>query len=336
MALITDYINTLIPVTWKRQPSGWVSGNCPMCVVNGESRPDTKSRGGFRFEDEKFQYHCFNCNYATGWSPGKRLSYRLKKLMTQLGADESDVQRLQLELMREDEMAALLTKKQKREAPVIINWPELELPQGAMSLCDYNEPDGNFIEAATYLSDRGFDINDTRFMYTTSRTPARMHSRFIIPFIHKQKSVGYTARWIGNPPDKMPKYFNQQPPKNFVYGLDRQVGKKTIIVTEGILDAIVTDGVAIGSNNINVEQANIIDSLNAKIVLLPDADKAGANAVHTALEYGWNVAFPEWDNCKDATDAQVKYGRLFTISSILDSTETNPTKIKVLTKAYCK
>ena len=107
MALILDYVKTLVPSNWKSNPSGWVSGNCPMCIVNGESRPDTKSRGGFHFEQEKFQYNCFNCGYTTGWSPGKKLSFRLRKLMMQFGADESDVQRLQLELMREDELAAI-------------------------------------------------------------------------------------------------------------------------------------------------------------------------------------------------------------------------------------
>lgn len=336
MALILDYVKTLIPTNWNRNPSGWTSGNCPMCIHNGESRPDTKGRGGFRFEEDKFQFNCFNCGYSTGWSPGKKLSYRLKKLLVQFGADESDVQRMQLELMREDELTALLYKQKRREQPVVIDWPEVQLPEGAMPFMGHKEVDKSWIAAAEYISERGFNIEDNRFLYTTSSSPARMHKRFILPFYYNEKVVGYTARWVGNPPDGMPKYYNQQPKKDFVYGLDRQKDKKIVIVTEGILDAIVTDGVAIGSNNINEEQANIIDSLNAKIILLPDADEAGLRAVNTAIERGWGVSFPEWDKCKDAADAQLKYGRLFTVSSILDSVETNTTKIKFISKGYCK
>jgi hypothetical protein len=257
--------------------------------------------------------------------------------MMQLGADESDVQRLQLELMQEDDMASVLLKQKRRDEPVIIDWPEMELPPETQLFSDYDTPEENFVEAAQYLHTRGYNPSDDRFMYSTSKQPARMNKRIIIPFYYQNKVVGYTGRWIGNPPDGMPKYYNKQPPKNFVYGLDRQTpDKKIVIVTEGILDAIVTDGVAIGSNNINDDQANIIDKLNKNVILIPDADKAGLKAITTALERGWSVSFPEWDGCKDAGDAQIKYGRLFTVRSIIDSAINNPTKIQVMAKRYCK
>ena len=309
-----------------------------MCMLNGQSRPDTKSRGGFRFDDEKFQYNCFNCGYTTGWAPGKRISSRLKRLCQQFGADESDIQRLQLELMREDEVAMLLSKQAQRQAPVVINWPDHELPEGAQPLGSYTgEHTDAYCRAVEYVYDRGFDITDDRLYYSPASAPGRMKNRLLIPFWYKQRVVGYTARWIGKPPDGVVKYFTQQPKNNFVYGLDRQTAdREIVIVTEGQLDAIVTDGVAIGSNNINMEQANIIDSLKKRVILLPDADAAGMEMVKTAVDRGWDVAFPEWDSCKDAGDAQKKYGRLFTVKSIIDSAVSNPTKIQVLAKSYCK
>ena len=87
--------------------------------------------------------------------------------------------------------------------------------------------------------ERGFDITDNRLWYSDTKTPARMYKRFIVPFFYKGIPVGYTARWIGNPPEGMPKYYNQQPKNNFVYGLDSQTkDKNVVIVTEGQLDAI--------------------------------------------------------------------------------------------------
>lgn len=336
MTLVLDFVKNVIPVNWTSNPTGWVSGNCPMCVVNGESRPDTKGRGGFLFEEDKFRYNCFNCGYSTGWAEGKYFSSRLKRLMFQFGVDESDIQRLQLELLKEQDVATLLLKQKKREAPINTDWASMQLPEGAVPVKDYAGGGADFIKAVEYLHERGFDVTDSRLYYSDSKTPARMSKRFIIPFFYKGKPVGYTARWVGNPPDGMPKYYNQQPKNNFVYGLDSQKDKNVVIVTEGQLDAIVTDGVAIGSNNINDDQANIIDSLQKRVIVLPDSDSAGMRMVNKAIERGWGVAFPEWEDCKDAADAVKKYGRLYTVRSILDSVVTNVTKIKVLAKGYCR
>lgn len=339
MALITDYIRTLIPTHWKSSPSGWTSGNCPMCVTNGQTRPDTKGRGGFHFEEEKFQYNCFNCGYKTGWAPGKGMNNRLKRLMMAFGADESDVQRLQLELMQEDQLNDILKRQTKRQEKVSIDWPEIALPANSKPFknWDDNAPDELF-QALSYLMDRNLlgDLTDN-FLYSDTRKPGMMNKRFIIPYLYQGKVVGYTARWTGTPPEGVPKYFKQAPPKNFVYGLDKQTSdKRIVIVTEGELDAIVTDGVAIGSNNCNDDQANIIDSLQKRVILLPDADKSSMRLVNTAIERGWEVSFPEWNDCKDAGDALIKYGRLATVRSILDSTVNNEMKIKVLAKGYCK
>jgi len=69
---------------------------------------------------------------------------------------------------------------------------------------------------------------------------------------------------------------------------------------------------------------------------VPDADSAGMDLVKTAIRRGWSVSFPPWESCKDAADAAVKYGRLFTVRSIIDSAETNTTKIQLLAKSYCR
>lgn len=335
MSIVVDYVKNLIPIDWKSSPSGWNSGNCPMCITNGQPRPDTKGRGGFNFDEDKFQYHCFNCGYKTGWAPGKRINNRLKQLLQQFGADERDIQRLQLELLKEQDVADLLIQKERRER-LIINWPEIELPADSKHFMDYSDPDSDWISAATYLTNRGFNIEDNRFMYSPTKLPARMNKRFIIPFTYKGKVVGYTARWAGTPPDNIPKYYNKQP-ANYVYGLDRQnEDKQIVILTEGPLDAIVVDGISAGTNTISEGQADVIISLNKPIIVLPDRDRAGNEMVKAALRYGWSVSFPEWDDCKDAGDAQLKYGRLYTVRSILDSAVDNPTKIQVLARSYCK
>ncbi len=337
MTLMNDYVRTLVPANWRSSPSGWISGNCPMCTRNGQARPDTKGRGGFLFDTEKFQYNCFNCTFKTGWSPDSKVTVRLKQLLTTLGADENDINRIQLELLREQDVATLLLKTEKRKH-LVIEWDEKELPEDTKPFMKHDVPTRDWSEAVEYLTRRGFDVTDNRFLYSTSKTHGRVNKRFILPFTYKGKIVGYTARWAGDSiPDGMPKYYNQQPKKDFVYGLDRQSpDKHIVIVTEGQLDAIVTDGCAIGSNNINEDQANILHSLNKQIIILPDADEAGKLMCRAAIKHGWSVAFPEWKDCKDASDALTKYGRLYTIKSILNSAESNATKIELLMRKYCK
>jgi len=61
------------------------------------------------------------------------------------------------------------------------------------------------------------------------------------------------------------------------------------------------------------------------------------DTVNTAVKRGWAVSFPEWeDDIKDASDAVERYGRLFTVRSILESVETSGTKIKILAKSRCR
>jgi DNA primase len=148
--------------------------------------------------------------------------------------------------------------------------------------------------------------------------------------------VGYTARWtLPDRPLETPKYFLQSP-KNFVYNLDAQTTHDYVIVTEGQLDALLVGGIALNGNTPNATQCSIIDQLDKQIILLPDFDKPGLETVKVAVKRGWSVSFPPWENCKDAGEAVAKYGRLFTVRSILDSAETSSTKIQILAKQHCK
>ena len=126
-------------------------------------------------------------------------------------------------------------------------------------------------------------------------------------------------------------------PKNFVYNLDKQDKHNTVVVTEGQFDALQMAGVALAGNTPNSTQCKIIEDLEKDIILLPDFDKSGMDTVNVAIKQGWAVSFPPWeDDIKDASDAVMRYGRLFTVKSVLDSVETNATKIKILAKSRCR
>jgi len=339
--IVLDFIRKHMPYGWKQTPSGWTHGNCPMCTQNGESRPDTKGRGGFLFEEGKFRYNCFNCGFATGWSDDRRIGGRLSKLLKVMGADESDIQRVNLELLKEQD-ARDISKHylpEEETKKTVIKWQSMELPPRSHPIGNYpiDQLDKKELDklalACTYLMKRGLDFHENWHW------SPHMHfaNRVILPFVYKGETVGYTARWVPeHRPEAMPKYYLQSP-SHFVFNLDAQKTHDKVIVTEGQFDALLTGGVALAGNTPSATQCSIIEDLGKDIILCPDFDVAGRDTINTAIKRGWSVAFPEWDdNIKDVGEAVEHYGRLFTVRSILENVETSSTKIKILSKSRCK
>jgi len=346
MSMVIDFVRSRVPVGYKTTPNGWYSGNCPMCIHNGQPRNDTRKRGGFHFDSDSFQYNCFNCGFKAGWSEGRSISPRLQQLLELgLGVDRAEVQRLKLELVRDQELRHVVRDNVEVEKPLIFDWPEKPLPVVAHSLYDWGrhfldsgEDPTDYAKVLEYATSRQFTLEDKR-LYWCNNAIHGLNKRLLIPFTYKGKSVGYTARLVEKASDTIPKYFMQQP-RDFVFNLDSQKReRKYLIVVEGPIDALHLDGVAICGSQMSETQARIIEkySINKQIIAVPDRDKASKKFVNSALKRNWNVSFPPWeDSCKDIGDAVNKYGRLFTLKSVLSSVYDNSGKIKVLTKKYCK
>jgi hypothetical protein len=79
----------------------------------------------------------------------------------------------------------------------------------------------------------------------------------------------------------------------------------------------------------------LIDKLNKDIIVVPDRDSAGSKLVEQAIERGWGVSMPEWDQeINDIGDCVDKYGRLYTLYSIASAAETSPLKIRLRVKKW--
>lgn len=342
MHTITEYTHTLVPPSWRHSTvNGWISGNCPLCVANGEMRNDTKRRGGFKFSDDAFAYHCFNCGFAASWEPGKYIGSKVKQLWKAFGASEAEVHKMIIVLMRENEARSLVDMHIKREVPttVKIEWDEIEMIKGATPMAsfdDFDNPDQHWGDVVTYLADRGFDPADG-FFYSTATRPAKMNFRSILPYYHKGKLVGYSARIIDGVDSRQPKYFSSHP-HDFIFNLDAQNDDRAyVILTEGELDAKLIDGISTSGNEISQTQCQIINQLRKRVILIPDRGHAGMKAVNTAIEQGWMVSFPPWDDdVSDVNDAVLKYGKVATLKTIIDFAISNKTKIVVMAKQYCK
>lgn len=319
-------LSTVLPPNRKVTSGGWVSFNAVCCHNRGD-RPDTKKRGGVLFTDEGFTYHCFNCGFKAGWSPGKLLSGNTKLLFKWCGMSDTDVSKL-----------GLMTLKLKDDQPVfkkaiVFDLLEKPLPEGTMTvmewintayLPDISEDISKVIE---YILGRGMRLDWYDWMW--SPAPGYV-DRVLIPFYDKGKIVGYTGRKIK---DGKPKYLTDAQ-SGYVFNIDRQQhARKYVIVVEGQFDAIAVDGVAIMTNEPNETQCARINALGKQVIVVPDKDKPGAKLVKAALDNNWSVSLPPWeDHIKDAAKATEVYGRLYTLTTILQYRVDNEIKIQLLKK----
>jgi DNA primase len=155
----------------------------------------------------------------------------------------------------------------------------------------------------------------------------------VVPFTHHNKIVGYTCRFLDG---KIPKFISDSQP-GYVFGVDLQLDTwQHVIVTEGIFDALSIGGLAVMHSTISDAQARLIRNLGKEITVVPDQDTAGIALIDRAVELGWAVSMPDWDNCKDVNDAVKKYGRLGTLLTIMQGRETSRIKIEIRKKQLVK
>ena len=336
MNLIQNTVLTSLPAGRKKTPSGWISFNAPCCVHNGESA-DKKKRGGIMTSaDGTVSYHCFNCGFKANYVIGRKLNQKMRLFMSYIGITDDTIRKLAIEAMREEESDTKFEKKKfvtfnKKELPkntrTLDTWLE-KYTTGVLSNTELKSIDNML----NYLSSRGIGPDWYDFMYSTDKV-WDVYQRLLIPFYWRGDIVGFTGRMFEE--SNGVKYYTDVWP-GYVFNMDAQDwSRKFVLVTEGPFDAITISGVSILGSEINDTQRELIDGLGRQVIVVPDRDAPGEKLINQAIEFGWSVAFPEWDKTVgDVADAVMKYGRLFTIQSILKTTERSKLKIDLKRKMY--
>lgn len=318
---IVESVHSLIthnlPVRTNRTPSGWITFDCPMCS-------DKRSRGGVIESGAKISYHCFNCGYTTGWAMNPHLGKKFKDLAERLGASKQQIHQVQIDLLKNSEEIDLI-------APVDYvydsnKFKTVHLPEGVQNVEDLADDH----PVKEYAVKR-----DLLGVYPLLYFPENPYKkRLIVPFTYNNELVGWTGRHINPPNKETAKYLNNTQP-GYVFNVDRFAGqdRNIVIVTEGIFDAILIDGVSVLGNSVTPEQAHLIEKLGKTVILCPDRDEPGKQLIEQAVALGWHVSFPPWSpELKDAADAVERYGRLATVHSIISNATDNKIKIQVKTK----
>ena len=313
----------VIPGKKKLTQSGWHSFNAVCCGYRGH-KADRRGRGGIRMDGDNWSYHCFNCGFKCNFTLGKTLSKNTRTLLDYCGLDKDQVDKFSLESLQHRDLLdfAKIIKEKKK-----INFKEVTLPDA--ELIDLSNPNHKLF--VDYLIKRKVKPTEYPFM-VTPYAEGRQANRIIIPYTHENKIVGHTSRYLD---DRTPKFINDQQ-QGYVFGYDLQKPEwQVAILVEGIFDALSINGLALMHNTISETQATIIKSLNRKVIFVPDQDKTGLKICDRALDLGFHVSIPNWEeDVKDVNDAVVKYGKLPTLLSILQNATNSKIKIEMIRRKH--
>jgi hypothetical protein len=309
-----------LPAKRKQTASGWISFNAPCCEHNSENR-DRRQRGGIKpAVDGSWSYHCFNCGYTASFVVGRSLTFKARRLLEWMNVPTEEIERINLESLRHRNIEGILGDRQQLVNQLQnIQFEERDLPADTQPL---NE------QANEYLRNRSIPT-DYPFFYKTMPRPG-----IVIPFTHDNQVVGHTTRFLD---DRTPRYM-QDIQAGYVFGTDLQKPEwQSILVMEGVFDALSIGGLAVLHAEINDAQARLIRSLGREVIVIPDQDEAGMKLVDRAVELGWAVSMPDWPaDVKDVNDAVIRWGRLGTLLTIMQARETSKIKIELRKKQLVK
>jgi len=307
----------------KTTPSGWVSGNAVCC-------DDKRGRGGIKVSANGWSYSCFNCQFTASFVMGRQLGFRARQLLTWLGVSDSDIDQLNLDSLRHRSVYGIIDDRQR----VAMAITDIKFDE-----CDEFPP---FSELVTpehaaqwqYLRQRGVPEDYPVMTAIENDGVHWVRPQVIVPFMHHDRVVGWCARFLDN---RQPRYINHSQP-GYVFGTDLQKSNwQSVIVVEGVFDALCINGLAVLHAEINDAQVRLIRSLGRDIIVVPDQDEAGMKLVDRAVELGWSVSMPEWPaGVKDVNDAVIRLGKLGTLLTIMQSKETSKIKIELRKKQLLK
>jgi len=311
---------SFLPAKRKQTSSGWISFNAPCCVHRGDTQ-DKRQRGGIKPNaDGSWSYHCFNCGYTASFVLGRNLTFKARRLLEWLNVPQEEIERVNLESLKHKSIEGLLGERQAiLQQLQNISFEDRDLPTTTQPLND---------TAKEYLQNRSIPL-DYPFLYKTMPRPG-----VVIPFTYNNQVVGHTTRFLD---DRTPRYIQDIQP-GYVFGTDLQHDNWTsVIVLEGVFDALSVNGLAVLHAEINDAQVRLIRSLGRDVIVVPDQDEAGIKLIDRAVELGWAVSIPEWpEGVKDVNDAVIRLGKLGALITIMQARETSKIKIELRKKQLVK
>lgn len=326
---LEELVRRYVPLG-SESAKGFHTVKCAICN-------DYKSRGGFRFDGSDIGYNCFNCGYkALFEETSGKLSRKMRNVLTSFDIPEDEIDRALGKNFihgRQEESKREITLKDIKS--VSLSTPTIPLPPNSVPLADVvdTEQGHSILE---YIESRGLTLHSHPW-YISEKMP----NRVIIPYFRNGRIIFWQARIISSAVTDTPagkkirRYLNCEAPRsNVIFGYDNlySYSKKPLFITEGVFDALLVDGICTLGSTLTPEHLEIIKKTRRRVIFVIDKDKTGKNMALAAIEHGWEITFPP-NGSEDVNDSMKKFGRLYTIWSLITNVSTG---IKARTQVALK
>lgn len=308
---------------------------CRVCNDHGRKG----KRAGFKFDETgTVGYNCFNCDHSARYDPStdEVLSRDMITVLTSFGIPEVDWAPVLFNALAAKEGGQIHASK------MIVNAtdPEpLTLPPFFYPLTD----DGSDLAATAIaeLTRRKVDWKSHPFFLVRedSKYPDNKQwlDRLIIPVYKGKDLVFWQGRDLFGRHTR--KYLSPSVDKGAIISNYEVLTTHTndpIYVVEGWFDAYHIQGTAVFGKVLTDAQITLLNRSRRPKVVIPDRKGDGDKLAKQALKLGWGISTPEIGSCKDVNDAVMKYGLLYTRTSIVENTTTDPFVGAVQLGAYCE
>lgn len=310
---------------------GWHTCKCALCN-------DYKVRGGFKFDGDTTVYQCFNCAHVAKHDPSEYVSIsdNMKEVLDAFNVAEEDYRHIY--------MAALKNRGkgggEKVESDPDTKLIKIDMPEYFIHL---DQADDTWAEIArAYLEiDRHIDPESHPFFILDpakqdEKIEKKWRGRLIVPYYRNKSLIWYQGRDL-RPKSKM-RYRNAETESECILSdFDRLMEHtdKPLIIAEGFFDSHCVDGVSIFRNKMTPGQIKMLNKSPRRKIYVPDKRGQGYIGALQAVEQGWDVSIPDIGSAKDINESVCRHGKLFVMSSILNSANSGPIA-KMLIGTHCR
>jgi len=309
-------------------PTDW---NRVYCAVCGDGSKTKGPRGGWKFEGENCMYNCFNCGISGAFTPENDIfmSNDMKTIFESFGISKKEYGKVLFRLRYNNDNNIEQKPKNKNETIESHLGDGIKFPDYLVELEQAKNTNIGKKAIRFLAEEKCINYKDYPFFITYGKTKSNdqqekinakiMVNRLIIPIYYKNKLLLLQGRALDK--TKTKKYINIGNVSSTLYGLDRlQENHKYIFVTEGFFDAYHLNGIACIVNKLTTQKIKALNLLEKEKIIVPDRGENINTMLSKGLECGWGFSAPkELKNCKDVTESIKKYGKLYTLYTIMES-----------------
>jgi hypothetical protein len=304
---------------------GFYSFKCQSCN-------DYKVRAGFKFDNGQIGFNCWNCGLSGRFEEySGKMSGNFRKILTSHGVktDEIDSVLNSAFFIKEKPQKAItlstLSNINTETPPVKL--PPKSIKLGSAGFESYQE------KILNYLLNRKVNVLKYPFYFSLEE---RFIDKVIIPFYRAGKLIYWQARSIDGADKK--RYDNAAISRDAVmFNYDKLYANVNypLIVTEGVFDALMLDGIALLGSKLTAAKEHVLKSSRRELIFVIDKDKVGKHLGLKAIENGWKITFLP-TGISDLNDCVQKVGLAASAFYLRKNIPLNNDHAQMLLNLYCQ